>query len=71
MTADVRDEREEAGSLDGGRKLPLVSGAHTTQPRGKNLSLVGDEATERSVILVIDPANATFAEWAALLWSSH
>jgi hypothetical protein len=71
VTADVRNKRQEAGSLDRGRQLPLVPGTHTAQPRGKNLSLIGDEATKRSVIFVIDPANAAFAEWAALLWSSH
>jgi hypothetical protein len=71
VTADVGNQRQEAGSLDCRRELSLVSGAHAAQPRGKNLSLIGDEATKRSVILVIDPANAAFAEWTAFLWSSH
>jgi hypothetical protein len=71
MTANVRDESEESRSLDRCRKLALVARAGSAQPRGKDLPLIGDEAAERAIVLVIDPADAALAEWAALLWSSH
>src|SRR5215212_8272778 len=43
----------------------------SAQPAGKNLSLVRDKAAKSAIILVVDPAHASFAERAAFLWSSH
>lgn len=45
--------------------------AGSAQAARKNLSLVGDKTAKSAIVLVIDPAYASFAERAAFLWSSH
>ena len=71
MTADVRNQGEEARSLDCRRELALVTRARAAQAGGKDLPLIGDETAEGAIVLVVDPADAALAEGAALLWSSH
>jgi hypothetical protein len=71
VTADVGDEGKKASSLDRRRQLTLMTRARAAQPRRQNLSLIGNEASERAVVLIVDPPNAALAEWAAFLWSSH
>lgn len=71
VSLQIRNDREVTGALDRSRKLALVARAGSAEAARKNLALVGDEAAEGAVILVIDPAYASFAERAALLWSSH
>src|SRR4030081_227175 len=64
VTPDVRNEGQESRSLDRRRELALVARARPAQSRGKNLSLVGDEAAEGTIVLVVDPTDAALAEWA-------
>src|SRR2546423_4120430 len=45
--------------------------ADAAQTRRKNLALIGYETAEGAIVLVVDPADAAFAERTALLWSSH
>src|SRR3954463_10542265 len=71
MASNVRNQRKEARALDCRRQLTLMTRANSTKTRGEDLALVGDEASERAVILIVDPANAALAERAALLLSSH
>src|SRR5687768_18369015 len=71
VTPRVRNEREEAGALDCRRQLPLVAGARSAQPARQDLAVVGDEASERAVVLVVDEADTRLAEGAGFLWSSH
>jgi len=71
VSSQIRNQREIASALDCRRELSLMSRAGSAQSTRKNLSLIGDESSERSVILVIDPAHASFAEGTAFLWSSH
>jgi hypothetical protein len=44
VSANVRDDGEEARLLDRGRQLSLVSRADATQPAREDLPVVGDEA---------------------------
>src|ERR1041385_7035847 len=53
VAAHVRDDREVARALDGGRELPLMSRAHAAHPARQDLAVVGDETAERAVVLVI------------------
>ncbi len=71
VPSQIRNQREIARSLDCRGELPLMSRTGPTQSAWKNFALIGDEASERSVILVIDPAHASLAKGTALLWSSH
>src|SRR5688572_9809313 len=48
-----------------------MAGADTAQPARKDLPVVGDEAAERPVVLVIDEADPGLAERAGFLWSAH
>src|SRR5947207_1825401 len=48
-----------------------MSRAGTAQPARQNLAVVGDEAAERAVILVVDKVHARFAERTGFLGSSH
>ncbi len=71
VSFEVRNDREIAGALDCCGQLALVSRAGSTQAARKNLSLIRDETAKGAIVLIIDPAYASFAERAALLWSSH
>ena len=68
---DVRNEREVARALDRRRQLALVTRADAAQAARQDLAVVGDEAAERAVILVVDEADARLAERAGLWWASH
>jgi hypothetical protein len=71
VSSQIWNQREIARALDCRRELPLMSRAGPAQSARKNFSLIGDEPAERSVILVVDPANASLAKRTAFLWSSH
>src|SRR5919199_894409 len=71
VAADVGDEREVARLLDRDRELPLVARADAAQATRQNLPVVGDEAAERAVVLVVHEADARLAERAGLLWAAH
>src|SRR5687767_6517834 len=71
VALQIRNYCEIARALDGGRQLSLMTRTRSAQPARQNLSLVGDEPAKRPVVLVVDPAHASVAERAALLWSSH
>ncbi len=71
VSLQVRDDRQVTRALDCRRQLTLMTCARPTQAARKDLSLVRDETAERAVVLIVDPANASFAERAAFLWSSH
>jgi hypothetical protein len=71
MPLEIRDQRQVARALDRRRELALVTRAGPAQATGKDLPLIGDETSERPVVLVVDPADATLAERTAFLWSSH
>ena len=66
MTPRVRNEREVARALDRGRQLTLMPRAHAAQAARQNLAVIGDEAAEGAIVLVVDEAHAALAEWAAL-----
>src|SRR5262245_20963149 len=70
-TSRVRQEREIARALDRGAQLTLVPRAHAAQAAGQDLSVVGDEAAEGALVLVVDETDAALAEWAGLGWASH
>src|SRR5512140_3371067 len=71
VSLEVRDDREIARALDCGGQLALMARACSAQAARQNLSLVSDETAKGTIVLIIDPAHASFAERAALLWSSH
>ena len=71
VSLEIRNDRKVAGTLDCGGELALVARAGSTQAARKNLALIRDETAEGAIVLVIDPAHASFAERAAFLWSSH
>lgn len=71
VSLEIRDDREVTGTLDGGGQLTLMTRAGSAQAAGENLALIRDETAEGAIVLVVDPAYASFAERAALLWSSH
>ena len=58
MTPDVRDQRQVARALDRRAQLTLMPRAHAAQAAGQDLAVVGDEAAERAVVLVVDEADA-------------
>src|SRR6266513_118861 len=68
---DIRNQRQLAGPLDGGGQLPLVARAHAGQPAGKNLAALGEKASQRPVILVIEHAGAGLAHGTGLRRTSH
>src|SRR6476469_3179174 len=71
VSPQIRNEREIARTLDRRGQLTLMTRAGSAQAAGKDLPLISDESAERSVVLVVDPSHAAFAEWTAFLWSSH
>src|SRR5919199_6313432 len=71
VAADVRDERQVARLLDRRRELPLVARADAAQAARQDLAVVGDEAAERPVVLVVHEPHARLAERAGLLWAAH
>src|SRR5687768_959598 len=71
VTLDVRDQREVPRALDRDRELALVTRADSAQAARQDLAVVGDEAAERAIILVVQEADARLAEGAGLLWASH
>src|SRR5881227_3740429 len=70
-TADVRNQRQIACALDRDRQLTLMASADAAQPARQDLAMIGNEAAEGAVILVIDEMNPRLAERTALGWSSH
>src|SRR6478735_4278690 len=70
-TSRVRQQREVARTLDRGAQLTLVPRAHAAQAAGQDLSVIGDEATEGALVLVVDEPHAALAEGAGLGWASH
>jgi len=71
VSLQIGNDREITRTLDCRRKLALMTRAGSAQSARQNLSLIGNEATESAIILVVDPAHAAFAERTAFLWSSH
>lgn len=71
VPSQIRNQREIARALYCRRELPLMSRAGPAQSARKNFALIGDEPSERSIILVIDPAHAPLAKGTTFLWSSH
>ena len=71
VSLEIRDDREIASALDCCGELALVTRTRSTQAARQNLSLVGDKTAKSAIVLVVDPAHASFAERAAFLWSSH
>lgn len=71
VSLQERDDREIASPLDGGGQLALMARAGSAEPARKDFPLIGYEPSEGSIVLVIDPAYAPFAERAAFLRSSH
>src|SRR5690349_18973555 len=71
VSLEIRNDCEVSRALDCSRKLALMTRAGSVQTRGKNLALVRNESAKSAIILVIDPAHASFAERAALGGSSH
>ena len=69
--ADVRNQREETRALHGARELALMPRARSAEPRGKNLAVIRDEASERAVILVVDEVHTRLAERTRFGGSSH
>src|SRR5258708_23704352 len=67
----VRQQREEAGTLDGGAQLTLMPGAHAAETARQDLAVIGDEAAESTLVLVIDEADAALAEGTRLRSSTH
>jgi hypothetical protein len=43
VTADIRNQSEETGALNGRCELELVTGASVNEPRGTDLPVIGGE----------------------------
>src|SRR5258705_137141 len=67
----IRDQRQIAGALYRGAQLTLMPRAHAAQTAGQDLSVIGDEAAERALVLVVDEADARLAERAGFRWAAH
>src|SRR5688572_24666485 len=70
-SADVRNECQVARTLDRVRQLPLVARARSAQAARQDLPVVGDEAAERPIILVVDEVDPALAEGTRFLWTAH
>src|SRR4051812_35310364 len=71
QTLRVRDQRQVARALDRDAQLTLMAGAHAAEAAGQDLPVIGDEAAEGALVLVVDEADARLAEWAGLRWAAH
>src|SRR4051812_2011867 len=71
QTPRVRQQREIARALDRGAQLTLMPRAHAAQAAREDLPVVGDEASEGALVLVVDEAHTGLTEWASLRWASH
>src|SRR5215211_6453928 len=71
QTPGVGKQREIAGALDRGAQLTLMPRAHAAQAARQDLAVIGDEAAEGALVLVVDEAHAALAEGAGLGWASH
>src|SRR5258708_4116504 len=67
----VRQQGEEARPLDGGAQLTLMPRAHAAETARQDLAVIGDEAAESTLVLVIDEADAALAEGTRLRSSTH
>src|SRR5688572_32024314 len=45
--------------------------ARPAQSAGQDLSVIGDEATQRAIILVVDEVDAGLTEWTGFRWAAH
>src|SRR5688572_12233434 len=70
-SANVRNEREVPRPLDRVGELALVARARAAQATRQDLAVVGDEASEGAIILVVDEMHARLTEGARLLWPAH
>src|SRR3954454_6597203 len=64
--ADVREQRDLAGALDGGRDLVLVPAAGAGYTPRADLAAVADELAERRDVLVVDVLDLVAAVLAGL-----
>src|SRR4051812_40687525 len=71
QTPRVGQQREVAGALDRGAQLTLMPRAHAAQAAGQDLTMIGDEAAEGPLILIVDETHTRLAEGACLGWSTH
>src|SRR6476661_7760172 len=67
----VREDRDVPCALDRGAQLTLMPRAHAAQAARQDLAVVGDEAAEGALVLVVDETDPALAERAGLGWASH
>src|SRR4051794_25628434 len=67
----VRQQREVACALDRGAQLTLMPRTHAAQAAREDLPVIGDEAAESALVLVVHEAHTGLTEWASLGWASH
>ncbi len=53
------------------RQLALVTRAGAAQATRQDLAVIGNEASERAVIFVVDEVHACLAEGTGFLWAAH
>src|SRR5687767_99802 len=71
QAARVGKQRQIPRALDRDAQLTLMPRAHAAQTARENLTVVGDEPAERTLVLVVHETHAALAERASLRWASH
>src|SRR5690606_14276703 len=67
----VRKQRQVARTLHCRADLPLMPRAHLGHPTRQELALLGHQAAQRALILVVHVPDARLTERAVLCWTSH